>query len=57
MSLDAAQPTLTWLQPDAVAERPMGTDGGVVSGQAGVFVVAALLRSDSLPALSTAETV
>ncbi len=39
----------------AVADSPDGTDGGVVSGHAGVVAEATLLLADSLPALSTAE--
>ena len=57
MSVAAAQPTLTSLQLVAEAERPVGTDGAVVSGHDGVFVLAVLLLPDSFPALSTAETV
>jgi hypothetical protein len=55
-SVEALQATSIRVQLGAVAETPVGTDGGVVSAQAGVFVVAVGLDPDTFSALSTAFT-
>jgi hypothetical protein len=57
VSVEALQERLIWLQLDAVAVKPVGTEGAVVSGQAGVAALAALHLVLSFPALSIAETV
>ena len=54
VSVTAFQLTLIWLQLMAEAVSPVGEGGGVVSGHAGVFVLAVALIPDTLPALSTA---
>jgi hypothetical protein len=57
VSVEAFQRRSSSPQLLAVTVRPVGTDGGVESGQAGVVSVALLLLADSLPALSIAVTV
>ena len=57
MSVEANQETVIVVQEVAVAVTPVGTDGAVVSGQAGVTSVATLVLADWFPALSTAESV
>jgi hypothetical protein len=57
VSVEAVQERLIWLQLTAVAERPVGTDGGVASGQAGVVALAGPPGVERLYLLSTAATV
>ena len=57
VSVEAVQDRLIWLQLATEAVKPVGTEGAVVSEQAGVVAEAAVLWPDWLPALSTAETV
>jgi hypothetical protein len=57
VSVDAVHERLIWLQLAAVAVNPVGTDGAVVSGHAGVIALDGLLCALWLPALSTADTV
>jgi hypothetical protein len=47
---------LIWLQLAAVAVNPVGTDGGLVSGHAGVEALAGELWALWFPALSIANT-
>jgi hypothetical protein len=57
VSVDAVHARFTWLQLAAVADRLVGTDGGVVSGHAGVPALDAELWALWFPALSYASTV
>ena len=57
VSVEAVHERLIWLQLAAEAVKPVGIVGGVVSEQADVVAEAAVLCTDWLPALSTAETV
>ena len=45
------------LQLTAVAAKPLGTEGAILSTQVGVALLTGDLLADSLRALSTAETV
>ena len=56
VSVDAFHATLTWLQLVAEAVTPVGAEGGVVSGAAGVVALATLLYEDVVFRRATART-
>ena len=56
LSVDAVQLRLIWVALAAVAVSPVGVDGGVVSGAAGVLAVAIVENALRLLAWSTART-
>jgi hypothetical protein len=57
LSVAALQLRLIWLAEAAVAVKPLGTLGAVVSGAAGVVAEACALWAEVLPATSYAATV
>jgi hypothetical protein len=57
VSVEALHERLTSLQLVAVAVKPVGTDGAVASGHAGVVALDGELCVLWFPALSTADTV
>jgi hypothetical protein len=55
--VEAVHETVIWLQLIALAVSPVGIDGAVTSGQAGVEALTAALWAEALFELSIARTV
>ena len=57
LSVEADHVRLIWDDETALAVRPVGVEGGVVSEAAGVLALAAVDWAEAFPAASMATTV